>query len=125
MIAVAALSYHSSCTNDQAVDPGVDTSCTNNGTDIMSYQNDIVPILSTTCTDPNFGDCHQDGSTLAPALTTYDAVALEIDAGLFDFYVLDEATASMPKAVTLGPTSLTPCQKEKLQLWVDQGYPDN
>jgi hypothetical protein len=123
LMAISFALYHTACTKDNAA-PSTDTSCTNNGMDVMSYSLDVVPILTTYCTDPAFGDCHFPGSALTVDLTTYNAMKSEVELGNFEFYVLG-SSASMPKVITLGPALLTSCDKEKLQLWIDQGYPDN
>lgn len=119
--------YLASCTKDKAeeITEWHDSTCTHYGQDTMSYINHIVPILTTNCTNPSFGDCHFPGSVATVDLTNYAAVKFEIELSNFDFYVLDPNTASMPRINTMGPTELTECDKERLQLWIDQGYPDN
>jgi hypothetical protein len=126
LLITAIAFYLSSCTKDQArqASSGTDTSCTHNKTDTMSYLNDIVPIMQTNCTDPSLGDCHSPSSSLGFDFTTYDNLATQLP-DIFISFVLDPSTATMPRSNTNGPTQLTNCEKEKLQLWIDQGYPDN
>lgn len=126
LVAVCFMVYLASCTKDKAEEKskGVDTACTHLGKDTMSYTNDIVPIMTTYCTDPALGDCHSSNSTLGFDFTTYGGLWSQLP-DLFEYYVLDPGTATMPKSITTGPTELSDCEKEKLQLWIDQGYPDN
>lgn len=111
------------CTQEQAA-PKPDTSCTNNGQDIMSFTQDIIPILNTYCTRDTLGDCHQASSTYGYDFTTYAGLEVYLP-DVFYSFVLDPATATMPKSITNGPQLLTSCDKEKLQLWLDQGYQNN
>ena len=127
ILVVACLAvYLASCTKDKAQQKavGIDSACTHNGKDTMSYTNDIVPIMTTYCTDPALGDCHSPSSTLGFDFSTYDGLATQLP-DLFYFYVLDPVNATMPKSITKGPTQLSSCEKEKLQLWFDQGYHNN
>jgi hypothetical protein len=126
LLAACSAVYLASCTKDKAEEKiaGVDSTCTHNKQDTMSYTNDIVPIMQTYCTDPALGDCHSPSSSLGWDFSTYAGLATQLP-DLFNYYVLDPATATMPKSITTGATQLTACEKEKLQLWIDQGYPDN
>jgi len=111
---------------DKTPEPsGSGDSCVTAG-QIISYSADIVPILNTYCTDASFGSCHQsntDPNGSGFDFTTYDGFAAEAPDNI-QLYVLS-ANATMPKAGTLGPTTLTDCEKLKLQTWLDQGFPNN
>ena len=126
LVAVCFMVYLTSCTKDKAEEKtgGVDSLCTHLGKDTMSYTNDIVPIMTTYCTDPALGDCHSSNSSLGNDFTTYDGLLPQLP-DLFEYYVLAPGTATMPRYNTTGPSQLSDCEKEKLQLWLDQDYPNN
>ncbi len=92
----------------------------------MHYLTDIKPILTTYCTagGDTLGDCHQASSSLGFDYTTYDALFPYLP-DIFVSYVLDPNTATMPKSNTNGLQTLSDCDHEKLQLWIDQGFPNN
>jgi len=50
-----------SCSDQKTPEPNKVDSCLTAG-QIISYSNDIVPILNTYCTDPSFGSCHQSNN---------------------------------------------------------------
>ncbi|HYV93213.1 MAG TPA: hypothetical protein VE978_15675 [Chitinophagales bacterium] len=128
LIAICFAVHLSSCTWDNAEHTACppDVACTNFGQDTISYSQDIVPIMTTYCTagGDTLGDCHQATSSLGFDYTTYEGLALYLP-DIFNYYVLDPATATMPKSITHGPTQLTCCDKEKLSLWIAQGFPNN
>ena len=114
-----------SCNDAQTPEPITVDSCITAG-QIISYSNDIVPILNTYCTDPSFGSCHQsnnDPNASGFDYTTYEGFAAEAPDNIETFVLGPNAT--MPKAGTLGPTSLTECEKLIIQTWLDQGFPNN
>lgn len=127
-LSIASSIYFTSCTKDKTapVIP-VDSSCTHNGTDTVSYMNDIAPILNTYCTDLSFGDCHGSNSTLGYDFTTYDLVQPYSDGGansiIYDFVISPNAT--MPKSISNGPVVMQSCDKEKLNYWLLQGGKNN
>ena len=115
----------SSCSDDKTPEPITQDTCITAG-QIISYSNDIVPILTTYCTDPSFGSCHQsnnDPNASGFDYTTYEGFAAEAPDNIETFVLGPNAT--MPKAGTLGPTSLTECEKLIIQTWLDQGFPNN
>ncbi|MCS6917661.1 MAG: hypothetical protein RMK52_07630 [Chitinophagales bacterium] len=115
----------SSCTSDVTPEPS-DTNCVDS-TQVISYVNDIVPIINTYCSNPSFGDCHQPGAS-NPDFTNYDELKLRIEGGVFQDRVFGPfATGQrMPPAFCTGcPTELDACDKEILLQWIDQGFPNN
>src|ERR1043165_1480178 len=128
LLATCLAVYLSSCTWDHSEKAGClpDINCTHFGQDSISYKNDIVPIMTTYCTagGDTLGDCHSANSSLGYDYTTYDNLVLYLP-DLFNYYVLDPATATMPKSITHGPKQLSCCDKEKLALWIAQGFKNN
>src|SRR6266576_4300494 len=94
LIAACFSVYLASCTKDKAEEKitGIDTTCTHNKQDTMSYMNDIVPIMATACTNPALGDCHASNSSLGWDFSTYNGLQTQLP-DLFHFYVLDPNTA--------------------------------
>ncbi len=113
------------CTSDQSY-PKADEPCLSDTT-IVSFSMDIVPIFTTYCTNPAFGDCHQSGAS-NPNLTSYDVVRAEIEAGILTDRVFGPyATGGkMPPSFCNGcPQDLERCDQELLQKWIEQGYANN
>jgi len=128
LVACAIVLGSASCTTEKTPEPSTNAdSCITSG-QVISYSQDIVPILATYCTDPSYGSCHQsisDPNASGFDYTTYDGFAAEISPiNNVQTFVLGPS-ATMPKAGTLGPTTLTDCDKLKLQTWIDQGFPNN
>lgn len=121
---VAALAFTVSCTSDTTPEPP-QTECFDS-TYVVSYVNDIVPIVNTYCSNPSFGDCHQNGAS-NPNLTSYDQLKALIDAGVLQDRVFGPfATGQrMPPGFSTGPTELANCDKQLLDRWIEQGYPNN
>jgi len=124
---LTTLYFLSGCGNDKAVEPApvvIDTTCIPNGY-VVTYTMDIKPILETTCTNPDFGSCHQptpDGGS-GFDYTNYDGISAEADpGGPLENRVL--VIMDMPSVATLGPTSLTDCQLAKIQSWINNGAPE-
>ena len=114
-----------SCATDKTPEPVVTPPCIQDG-QVISYANDIVPILNTYCNDPAFGSCHQsnnDPNASGFDYTTYDGFASEAPDNIVTFVLGPNAT--MPKSISNGPTAMTDCDKLKLQTWLDQGVPNN
>ncbi|MCY7410264.1 MAG: hypothetical protein LH473_08325 [Chitinophagales bacterium] len=127
-LSIASSLYFTSCSKDKAAPiPPADTSCTQNGTDSISFMNDIVPIMITYCTDQSFGDCHGTNSSLGYDFTTYDLLQPYSDGGaysiMYDFVISPNAT--MPKSISNGPVVMESCDKEKLNYWLLQGGKNN
>lgn len=120
---ISSLMLSVSCSTDETPEPAAP--CLTTG-QVVSYANDIVPILNTYCNDPSFGSCHQsnsDPNSSGYDFTTYDGFAAEAPDDI-EQYVLGPS-ATMPKSITLGPKELSECEKQFLQTWLDQGFPEN
>jgi hypothetical protein len=112
-----------SCTSDQTPEPVAP--CLADG-QVVSYANDVVPILNTYCNDPSFGSCHQsisDPNASGFDFTTYDGFAAEAPDKIEEYVLGPNAT--MPKSTSQGPKELPDCEKLILQTWLDQGFPNN
>ncbi len=88
-----------------------------------TYDADIAPILTAKC-----NSCH--GGTIAPTLTNYTQVIIEIDKtpparGVF-LATIDCASGPPPTCMSVAPYgSLTAGEKQTLIDWVDNGSPEN
>lgn len=111
LISVALLGsmFFLSCEKDTPT-----TTCT---TDNMSYQNDVVPILTANCTG-----CH---SEVDPAgdipLVTYADVNTSAMGSLVASIKHSAGVSAMPK----GKDKLSDCDISKIEAWVAQGALDN
>ena len=97
--------------------------------DSVSYKNDIVPILQTSCYGPGYPDpnngptCHFCPSTY-PAPTCYNdysGLKTEVDNGQLYLHVLSP-NADMPKFPV---PPLSPTDTAKIATWVREGAPNN
>ena len=123
-VASATVLGLASCTTEKTPEPsGTVDSCITSG-QIISYANDIVPILATNCTNPNFGSCHQSDADGGSGFdyTNANNFQAEAEAGNVETFVLGP-NATMPLSTTNGPSTITDCDKQKLQAWLDQGFP--
>lgn len=85
--------------------------------DTMSYTNDIAPIISANCsTTPG---CHITGFTNGD-FTSYGGIIPKIQSGAFFNRVLGPSR-DMPDGGPVLADSLV----QKLQCWINQGYPNN
>lgn len=121
---VGTILYLASCTKDKAMEPGAAVSCIPD-TYTVTYTADVKAILETYCgTLGNFGSCHQSiaNGGIGFDYTTYDGIKLEFDLGTLENRVF--VVKDMPFPGTLGPTTLSDCDKQKLQKWIDEGAPE-
>ena len=88
---------------------------------VMSYSNDIVPILNASCGTNN--SCHGTTNTSTIDLTTYAGVNNTVINGLLYSAVIWDGNASnMPK----GSASKIPvCDITKIKKWIDAGAQNN
>ncbi|MCS6992161.1 MAG: hypothetical protein NZL95_09940 [Chitinophagales bacterium] len=119
------LLFLNSCTSDVTPEPPQQP-CVDSGR-VISYSADVVPIINTYCSNPQFGDCHHPGAN-NPDLTVYDELQRLIEAGIFQDRVFGPfATGQrMPPSFCNGcPTTLERCDEEVLKRWIEQGYLNN
>ena len=66
------------------------------------------------------GGCHAKNAPTGD-LTTYNGVTNMVTTGSFQDRVLNKK--DMPPSNTTGPVSLSSCDLEKLQTWINKGNP--
>lgn len=91
----------------------------------ISFTDTVLPILTRYCSDSTFGDCHQQGSADRYWLVDYPSVKFAVDDGQLKARLIDGNPSFMPPATTLGPTTVTDCEKAVVQRWIEQGALDN
>ena len=89
----------------------------------VSYTHDIIAIISTYCSAPSLGNCHDGTTPNAPALGQYAVIKAEIDKGAFEDHLF--VLKDMPKPSTNGPKQLAPNDELLLKCWLKEGAPDN
>ncbi len=128
-LAVGAFVFLGSCTKDKATEPKETTdtvACIQAGQTI-TYTDDVKQILTTYCTNKDFGSCHQtdaDGGTFGFDFTTYAGIKEKADDGTLINRVFNSPGNPMPSILSTGPQTLSDCDQLKLQTWVDQGAPE-
>lgn len=98
--------------NEEELYPFSAGACDTTGFGALTYQADLKPLFDTQCA---FGGCHVAGG--APG--QFDTYA-GIQARLADI----RARACVIKDMPLSPGQLTPCEREKLRVWIDAGAPE-
>lgn len=115
MIATFVVSIaFSNCKKEDAIKP----SCNNNS---PSFAVDVVPILTTYCTNDNYGSCHQSGNT--NDFTIYENFKFKVDGGHVQEHVIEHR--EMPPPYTLGPKKVTEAELHTLRCWIEHGAQDN
>ncbi len=79
----------------------------------VSFANDIMPIMTAKCTN-----CHSGGMQ-NPDLDTYTPLKASVDNGTFKNRVL--VLQDMPP----GGVPLSAADQQKIQVWLDNGAPNN
>ena len=128
---IAFMVFLASCAKDKAAEPSgtIDTvDCIQPG-QIITYTADIKKIMETYCTDESFGVCHQSELADTPGTpgldyTNYTGIKEKAEDGSLINRVFNSPSNPMPPANSLGPTSLTDCEKLKLQTWVENNAPE-
>jgi hypothetical protein len=113
-----------SCERNQAPKPSPTAGICNDtlSNDTIHFTAEIVPILNTYCNNPEFGDCHQPGSSQGD-FTTYRGLQEYAENGeLYNHVIIQK---DMPPPASLGPTSLTPCDIIFIKNWISQGSLNN
>lgn len=89
----------------------------------VSYATDIVPIMSSKCSNPS---CHAGVNAAAGiALETYAEVKafLDADKALFISSIIWDGNASnMPKGAS---AKMSDCNINTIRAWINAGYPNN
>lgn len=99
---------------------------------IISYQNDIVPILVTYCYGEGYPNnnnqqlCHVSNSNQGSNgdFTTYLGLKDKVNSGAIESRVFN-LNGGMPPSYSQTPTALTDSDLQMFELWVAQGAPDN
>lgn len=123
-IAASALIILAGCYNDKADQLYPEPTTTGGGntcdTTTMSYNDDIKPIISQYCTDPN---CHVGGGTTGSyLLNTYDGLKLTVTNNrLLGAINQDNGFVAMPQ----GMSKLSDCNINKITAWINQGALNN
>ena len=123
---VVTLVFLAGCAKDKAVEPNdtIDTvACIQPGQTI-TYTDDVKLIMTTYCTNKDFGVCHQteaDGGNFGFDFTTYAGIKEKADDGTLINRVFNNPGNPMPSVLSTGPQTLSDCDQLKLQTWVDQG----
>lgn len=119
-LVVMALTY-GACKKEPPEPPPVTTEPCDTMT--VSYTNDIIFIITTYCSAPSLGDCHDGTNPDAPGLGNYAGLKAVIDDGRFEDKVF--VTREMPDPATNGPTQLDPYHELLLKCWIKAGAPNN
>ncbi len=102
-----------SCTRDQISE--IITECG----DVVTYDNQIRPIISTTCA---YSGCHAGG---APGnFTSYKGISKYFDSGLIERKTIFDRTMP-PNYSSLGPSKLSDEEIVIFKCWIQSGYPEN
>lgn len=118
LLLVLLTSLSTSCKrDDHVVPPECDTL-------VVSYSQDIVPILALYCNDPNFGDCHDASVSNARGnFVGYEGVKAKVDNGtLLSRTIIRK---DMPRSTTDGPRVVSAEHLLLLDCWIDDGAPEN
>ncbi len=88
----------------------------------VSFSDDIVPIMSGSCSSAS-ADCHaSNGASLKP-LNDYNGVKVQVDNGkLLSSIILDGNASFMPSGSI---TQLDSCSMGKISRWIAAGAPNN
>lgn len=97
--------------NEEELYPDVECDTVN-----VSYAEDIEPIIDNSCATSG---CHVDGGTGNGSFKNYTRVKAKVDNGSMRQRVV--VTQDMPP----DPESLTACQINKIDAWIDAGAPNN
>jgi hypothetical protein len=87
-----------------------------------SYNHDIIPIITTYCSDSSFGSCHQDNSQNVN-LNDYNELKFLVDGGHIREHVIERH--EMPPPYSLGPTELPENLIQKIDCWISHGAENN
>ena len=82
-----------------------------------AFQKDIIPIMTSHCSNPPFANCHQWA-------TTHSSIKLYIDNGSFQNRVIDLKNMPPPNNVDSAPP-LTNLEIQRLNCWISQCAPNN
>ena len=112
---LAAGILYSSCTKDKGnLITLVPAYC---DTISSAFNKDILPIMTTHCSNPPFANCHQWAST-------HSAIKLYITNGSFQDRVLITKDMPPPNNIDNAPP-LSDLELKKLNCWISKGAPNN
>ncbi|MEO6884492.1 MAG: hypothetical protein ABI199_10780 [Bacteroidia bacterium] len=122
LIAIAVFLMHA-CTNHKADLPQP----INQTNTLVSYKNDIHPLIVTYCYGQGTQTCHVTPSNQGSNgdFTTYAGLYAKVQNGSLKVRVF-QTNGGMPPSYSSGPTSLTPQDLAKFKTWVlTEGAPNN
>ena len=93
-------------------------------TTAVSFANDIVPIMSGSCSSADIG-CHGPGNFNNALLDTYDGVKAEADNGKLVSVVNWDGVASSSRMPSGSSSKIDDCSISKIESWVAAGAPNN
>jgi len=102
---------------------GLFSTCDTTGT--ISYANDIVPILNTNCGTQN--TCHSANNTSGFNLSNYTDLSEQALGGNLVMAITHDPsmTPSQWMPNNCGGCFLNQCSIEKIEAWVNRGFPEN
>ena len=122
LIIIAALAGLSGCYNNKAdkLYPAPVNTCDTAG--IISYDTDIVPIVTAYCYSPGNG-CHDAAGSRTSGYDYTTYYGIEVNAANGD--LLSDLISGTPHMMPKNGPPLPSCDLDKIIRWVDEGYPDN
>lgn len=109
------LSLPFGCASDELPKPSLDF-CDSLSFTMLTYDNEIKPIIDTKCTNDG---CHGSGS-FDGDFTNYEGMLLDLENGRINEEVIIDRT--MPQ---VGSAELTDEERDMLQCWLGNGYPES
>ncbi|HEX4888104.1 MAG TPA: hypothetical protein VFV37_08665 [Luteibaculaceae bacterium] len=127
LVALSFISGLSSCTKNKGI-PGLTS---NNKPDtlitgMVSYRNDIVPLMVKYCYGVDGQNCHVSNTNIGANgnFENFDGLKAKVDNGSIESRVL-APDADMPPSYSTGPKPMTANEIEVIRTWVEQGAPNN
>ena len=108
------------CYYDNLAELHPELQCDPNAT--VSFADDIVPILSGSCSSAS-ADCHASNGTSLKPLNDYNGVKVQVDNGKLLSSIIWDGNASFMPSGSI--SKIDSCSMSKISRWIAAGAPNN
>ncbi len=122
MLLASLLAFTGGCYYDNLAELHPELSC--DTTTPVSFSNDIVPILTGSCSSLS-ASCHGPGNFNNAFLDTYDGVKTEVDNGKLISSITWDGVATQSRMPSGSSNKIEDCSISKIERWIAEGAPNN
>jgi hypothetical protein len=122
MLLASLLAFAGGCNYDNLAELHPELTC--DTTTTVSFANDIVPIMTGSCSSLS-ASCHGPGNFNNAFLDTYNGVKTEVDNGKLISSITWDGVATPSRMPSGSSSKIEDCSISKIERWIAAGAPNN